>query len=151
MPDARIIEVCDAAVDLIVAALDNPTDATVSREYLPDVDAETITDRLVYVFPDGYSQVETNTRSQDLDEYRVVVLTVERYESAGTPPKAWIDARVLFVQQKIYETLSDARTVRLLDTIWPEVAEVTVAYDPEELRERKLFWSEAVFTFRELV
>lgn len=149
---ARINTVVDACVTAITAALPGGDGTTVSRDYLPDVlDAEmigTLSGRYCFVFPLGYSQVEAATRAEDLNEYRVGVLVVERFTDAGDPSRSWTDTRLEWVQDQVYDVLGDVRGSALITGLYNETNDVTQAYDPVLLRSHKLFWSECEFAFR---
>ena len=148
---ARIVEVCDAVVAVIAAAWSPTGNDTVSREYDADIDSKKLVGRKVYVFPASYANPEPSSRSEDFYDYAVAVMVSERYEDAGRVPNSWVDDRIAFTRDKVYEPLSDARTLLILGTLYPLTAEVDPVYDVDELRSRKLFVSVVNFTFRESV
>lgn len=149
MPDARLIEVADAVVTRITSNLDVPGSATVAREYTIDVRAEDVSGRLVYVLPGGVENQGPATRSDDFDDYKIGVVIVERYTGTAADRKAWLDARLLWVQTQIWDRLQDVRAYGLLlSSLWPQLSN-WLAYDYELLRQKKLFWSELEITFRE--
>lgn len=147
---ADILTVCDALVTAIETGLDHSTDAVVERLYLAPLDMATDTDRHVWVFPSVYGSNPEN-RGEDSLTYRVAVVVAERYTSPGEPTVAWVDTRVTFTQEKVFDTLDFSRdplvfgtTRRLLTTS----GELT-AYDPDRLQ-RGLYWSEMTLEFREI-
>ena len=163
---ARVLDVCDRCVSAIAERV--PPDAAspaiaVERSYAPDwLDPDfwsdnpklltAFTGRKVYVFPAGASQVQPATRGADLNEYRVAVVTLERYaDAAGQPPLAWTDDRVLWVQDNVFDLLGDVRgdppPVR---GCWPQGQEWRVVYSPELLRSDRLFRSEVLIAFRKI-
>jgi hypothetical protein len=157
---ARIIELCDAAVDALVAAWPGgPTlpDA-VTRVYgaevvlSEDYESALIRGRQVYVFPATYSNKRILDRKSLLNQYAIAVLVVERYtDGAGKPLDEWMDERVEFVQDAILGTLGDIR-LRLLGTlaIDPEqLGSVDVIYDRDLYMQRKTFWSQCSFVYQE--
>ena len=150
---SRLNTIADAAVVLIAAAIaGNVGDTTtVERTYLPDVldpdYAAAMTTRKVYLSGMGYSQAEALSRGQDLNEYVLRILVVNRYTDAGQPSKSWTDTQIDWVETYIYDLLSDARGFTV-SSAYPETGEVPVAWEPELLSEHKLFWSESVFSFR---
>lgn len=150
---SRIVEVCDAVVAVIAAAWTPTAPDAVSREYDADIDSKKLTGRKVYVFPASYTNPEPASRSEDINDYAVAVMVVERYdpEQQGRIPNSWVDDRIAFVTDKVYGPLSDARSVTLLGELYPFTAEVDPVYDVDELRSRKLFLSVVNLTFRESV
>lgn len=156
---ARITEVRNAVVALINAAW-------VSRESIDDqvigktrvdIDSEKHKGRKVYVFRSTYTGNPAN-RDEDENDYTIALMVVERFAAAsgmGDPPESWVDARVEWCAW-LLNVIGDARGPRLLaltgqpgSGLWPEVAEVTVVHDLEELAERKLFVSVLTATYRE--
>jgi len=144
-----VLEVADAVVDKINTAWAPVGNDSVSREYLTPIEVENIIGRKVYVFAADYSD-EWETRSENLSSYTIALIVAERCQDAGQPSKTWLDERVKFVNEKVWDVLSDVRTGRLLDnTVWPQTAEVLV-YDVPLLNEKKLFWSEIEISYREV-
>ena len=123
----------------------------VSREYVADVDLDSLTGRKVYVFSGSDYENGPVTRGEDEWVYRIQAVIVERYaEGAGRPPKAWMDARVEFVQNIVSGTLDYVR--ELLSVGGREIttqSNTVSVYDTAKFSEHKCFWSEVVFEFRE--
>ncbi len=154
---SRVNEVCDALIDRLVSLLPSGDKTTFERTYVPDIlDAEFaagllgLTGRKVYVMPASYGQAEIATRSQDLNRYGPSVLVVERYTEAGGVARPWLDDRVEWVERQVFGPLQNLRAEPLLGSLWSHAADVTLVFDPDFLREHKLFWSEVTFEFREI-
>jgi hypothetical protein len=173
-PPARLTDCLDrvkkSVEDLCPPDATEPT-LTVTREYTkewltpefwkdnPDL-ATSFTGRRVYVFGLEASQVEATTRSADRNEYRITIAVLERYEAAkdiasDAARDAWVDERVAWVEDVIYDRLGEARTrtdrprPRALvsggyvpaSKEWPKV------YDYDLLRTTNLFMSAVVIAF----
>lgn len=136
---ARINTICDAVADAIEAWWASATPAmgaadSVVRDYQPDIGPDQPQEensrpvgRRVYVFPDASTHHGAATRGEDDDEHAVVVAVEEWYPEAGKPPRAWMDARVLFTES-LWKVLRDARTDVVAGSR-PESAEVTDWFD----------------------
>lgn len=156
--DARIVQACDMVAAAIQAALPVGDGTTVTRAYLPTVNLETITGRHLIVYPLAYTQADVLTRTEDVEEHLVGVLVAEKYTAAedvaGTgAPRDWIDERVKFVQDYVYDLVGTARVGDmtpevLAESAWPETAEVAAVYDDAVLAQHKVFWSISTFAFR---
>jgi len=149
---AEIINICEEIREWIESGLDAPGDATVSREYIGPVNVDSITGRKVFVMPLSYLNNPAD-RAEDEWVYGVQVTVVEKFNSPGDPTKEWIDARVLFVQQKVSDrcdfvrqmlTFGDSNERRLLT-----YANDVDVYDEAQLVQNKLFKSDVTFEFRE--
>ncbi len=165
MPDlARIDEVCDAVVAKIAAiwGVDSQPPNGVQVDDDPEIvtdptEANVIQGRQVYVLPDAYDNPESSARGFDWNDYTVVVIIARLYTDAfaETPLKEWVRAERYWVEQTIYQPLTDIRGERLLPDsdsggLYPvSPSGVETPYDSEELRERKLFFSVVRVTFRE--
>lgn len=155
--EARLKEVRDAAVAKILAAwTDRGASDAVTGVYRIDLDAATVTGRKVFVFPVSVAGRQVD-RTEDENDYALGVWVVERYEPQGDPPDAWLDARLAWVEW-LWKTLGNPRGARLLadpgdpnSGLWPAVAEITAAYDHDELAEGKLFASVLTVIYREHV
>lgn len=159
---ARVLTLADALVAVVTAAWvsynGGPTGGdAVSRDW-PDeigVDADqanVVQGRQVLLFAEAYSAPELADRADLLKQYRVAWLVVERYTDPGTPTKAWVDARVDFVEAVLFDVLRDPYlTVASTFTPDPDVpAEVGEAVAIDVLRKDKLFFSYGAVTFCEL-
>jgi hypothetical protein len=147
---ANIATVADAIAAYITSGLDAPTDATVTRCYLAPVNYGEISGRKIYVFPVNYNNGPA-TRGENEWVYSIQVTTIERYETAGEPDTAWVDTRVEFVQEKVFDRLGFDRTLLVFGTtreLVTQSQEVNV-YDESALSQHKVFRSDVVFEFRE--
>ena len=154
---ARVTEVCQLLIDRLVSLLPAGDLTTFERAYVPTIlDADfaaniaALAGRKVYVMPSTYGQAEIASRGQDNNRYGPSVLIVERYTDAGGVADAWLDDRIAWVESQVYGPLQNLRADPLDGTLWPHSADVAVVYDPDFLREHKLFWSEVHFEFREI-
>lgn len=162
--DARILSVCDAAKALILSAWGDDITAAdgVTRTWIPEInlteDATPVhCGRQLYVIPapDAYS-ADLITRNDQQRNYKFRVLMVERYvpaddESPKTPPDSWIDERVTFYQNTVFNPLANQSTV-LLDEVVPaldETATVQVLVNQDVLLQHKTFWAWAEFPYVE--
>ena len=148
---AEIITVCEAIKTWIADGLDAPGDATVSRVYIAPVDVDTITTRQVFVFPLAYNN-GPSTRGENEWIYSIQVSCVEKYTAVGNPTNDWIDARVDFVQDKIFDRCGFDRQLLTFGTtreLVTQSQETVSVYDEALLSQQKLFRSDVVFEFRE--
>lgn len=167
MPDtARILAVCDAVAALI---LTNWTDREAAdgctRTWIPeinlseDIEPEDVhSGRQVYVIPapDAYN-ADLITRNDQQRNYKFRVLVVERYvpedeTEPKTPPDSWVDERVTWFQNTIFNPLANQTECVLLDEVVPaldETATVQVIVDRDVLLQHKTFWAWAEFPFCE--
>lgn len=151
MPEARVVDVAEAVAAAIAAGpfTDPPIEpASVERVWGFDLEGDRTTGLRVYVFALAYSQPETATRSEDLKEHKVGVVVAERYTGQGEPPKAWVDARARWVEVNVWDRVGDVRGFEAAGN-WPDTGDVSV-FDPQLLRELKVFYSEVELAFREV-
>ena len=141
---ARIDELCDSVAAALTAAAHGTATVTAADD-VPDVDFETITERLVFVTPVGREDRGPVSRRQDGRAYQVGVVVVERYTAAGKMTRAWRSERTAWVDEVVVSTIGDARS--RIEGAYAERIETTE--DREEQVERKLFWSETVVTLVE--
>lgn len=150
---STLLRIADAVVLTIRDEWRPQGEDTVERVYLPDVDKpEALAGRRVWVFPIGKGQVDIADRGDDAVVHRVGVVITERCEPGEWPPsRDWCDERVSFVEA-LYQRLGDARDEALfppaLRDYYPEEAEIVVAFDPDTLRSRQLYWAYLEFGFR---
>ncbi len=155
--DARIIQVCDAVVDLLANTI---TDATPTRLYAASDKFPEMSDRRLWVFPAAYTDAERLARDELNREYRVAIDVSERYEEPASPdlegavPKEWVDERVAWVANSLFALLNTRgvrrRSERLLGTLYPHSCEVEAVYDPLDI-DAKVFRSRLVIGYREAV
>lgn len=173
LANALILEFCDQAVSIIetnTAALDGSglDSPKIERMFLPvNVDEktgiETPIDEVekldggrVYVYPIAFGQKDIASRGADLMFYRIGVQIYEVFDrtrrTAGIPQKAWCDECVSYAI-KVYDWLSNPRlTTGTVFTgsiagAWPDEAAVDQVFDPDMLRNMKVFWSVLSFTY----
>lgn len=165
MADARIIEVCDGVAAGILArwtasVAPDPlrTGDEVRRTYLAPEDPGRITGRKVWVFPAPYRSA-ADTKGENRRSYRIGIAVAERYADGGAldsaAAEAWLDARVLFVEQVVYELVSnygqdDFLAVAGHKNIWCAEEDEVQTYDVEALATKRLFWSELGFLLQEI-
>jgi hypothetical protein len=161
---ARINEVADAVVTAVLAAWNAsiaPETVTAPdecvRTYLVPADLGTLTGRKVWVTPARFAD-ENASRAENLGQYTVAVVVAERYESAGPPPRAWLDERVAFVEL-LYDLLGSYGNRRASGWLsvgtparrhFTESAAVGEVYAFEYLSSDHVFWAELEFEFREV-
>ena len=152
-----------AVADVFATALQtflttNTIAATVSREYVPDVDDDAFDDWIdsatpmkVYVVP-LKKKTALHTRGRDLTDYSFAVIFAEKYTSAGVPTKAWMDARVGYVELA-EDQFGDIRNAfdSTYGKLWAVESEVTLVFDADTMREEHAFWSVWALTLRESV
>lgn len=153
---ARILDVCDAVAAALTTEIGGPPGdpaATVERVYQADIETRSLTGRKVYVMPGSYAGVERPTRGERSQDNTVTVLVVERYTDQGPPPNDWLDERVEWVEETVFDLLDDEADVPAailaLGNVWPQTSEVLV-FDQEMLREKNLFFSVVGITYREI-
>lgn len=162
---ARINAVCDAAAALILANWPDKVSADgCLRTWTPEIqlteDIEQtppLTGRWLFVIPapDAYS-ADLITRNDQQRNYKFRVLMVERYvpadeNAAKTPPDSWIDDRVEFFEQNVFNLLANQANV-LIDEVVPaldENASVGMILDTDVLLQHKAFWGWAEFPYCE--
>lgn len=147
---ARVVELASAVAAAIAAKFSGET---VVSEYISDDNLSAISGRKIHVYPGAYAETEPATREKKWRDYTVEVMTRTRYTDAGDIPKSWIDDQMAFVEQ-VWSFASDERDADLAVAIGdaiPFTTEVTVPYDPDFLREFKVFQSEFTVTYRELI
>lgn len=153
---ARIVEVCDLAVDRIREGWGDPAPAAVERCYLYQVPDErsgldSLAGRIVLVYPppdEAYIDGGPVTRRRNDAGYRVVVTVIEPYTGTGRPPREWVDERVAWVEAEVYAKLGDNRTM-IGGTLRCQENRASVLHDVVASEQMSAFWSECEFEFRE--
>lgn len=162
MADARIDQLADAAKLVIETAANDPANVYVVCDDLPDLDPDPDGEgggfpfrqggptpperRWVCIMAPEYSDGGPASRGEDVTSYTFDILIAELYEGTGKVPLAWRRERTAWVKEKVYDTLSDARTP-LGGTAYPDRVEVFNGW--QELGEKKMFWSQVTITFIE--
>lgn len=154
--EATLTAVRNATADLVRAWwADMGPDDSVESKYSFRIDAKSHKGRKVYAVAAAEESPGPADRGADVYDYRVALVTVERFEPAGDVPEEWIDERVRFTEF-MWKFVGEAREIRLLgdpaiagSELFPKAAAVTTVYDFEELTERKLFISVVEVTYTE--
>ncbi len=147
---ARVVEVRDGVRDLIKAAIaDRAGDTTnVYGRMFVERDLERISGRQVLCFTDGWSQPDTATRSQDVYDYRVRVVVVNRHTGQLTDRERWAECELEWCDAVVWP-LTDARNAFLLNSLWCQSAEILTDYDADWLVEKGIFFHELLTVWRE--
>jgi hypothetical protein len=145
---ARIVELADLLVTAIQTAAS--TTATVERVWEAQVNPDDLTslgknDRRVWVFPLEDADGGPVSRAQDSTLYTFGVLVAEKCFTAGAMPRAWIDERVQWVDEKVKEVTTDARD--RFGGAYPESRETDMP-DADAAR-AKVFWMLTRVTLRD--
>ncbi len=148
---ATVREICDAVVTKVAAFWTPIAPNEVVRTYLPDVtEATGFLGRRVWVAPLDYGQADIASRAEDRNSFTVGVTVAERFTDAGRPTRAWCDTRIDFVAD-LWELLTAVRNPPLfpspLDDVIAITGEVDIAFDPDLLREKKVFFSQLTLTY----
>lgn len=149
----RLLVVGDIIVTAISAAWSPTSPDLVAREYGEEEDTKAFTGRRVYVFPIGDGEAERISRDEVEWSYRFAIVTAEKYtDAAGLPTKAWMDTRLQFVREFVYDVLNvDEQEDHLDGTLWTYTIDRTEAYDFEAYRTLGFFWSVVEVELREVV
>lgn len=153
MPATPTLSLCDHLVSLVRAAWNPAAPDQVERVYEAPLDAASIKGRRVYLFPATYSS-EPADRGNDLYTHKIVALCVKKYEAQGRPPVAWVDAEVDWVYEQLFQGLDFSHNGPLLwgsRSIVTRAIEPVDVYDAAYLVQNKVFWSEVVFDFEEIL
>jgi hypothetical protein len=129
-------------------------------------DMSTVSGRKIDVYGTGYADQAPITRKEGFFDVTISVVMLERYVgelqetdvSGVIPyvPPAWVDGRIAFVEQRIFNPLGSVTESTFpnvdnpfrIGQWWTETIVVTVMVDPDMLRQHKVFWSEVEATFR---
>lgn len=149
-PTTPTLTLCDALIDVLLAAWTPSAPDGAERKYLERIDLSALVGRRVFLFPTGYDNAPA-TRGHDDYTHRITALTVERYPDAGDPSVAWLDERCDFVHTQIVQGFDYShdgpptfnRQVLTLS------ADVPVLYDAEILATKKQFWCAVELVFQE--
>lgn len=148
---ADVLTLADALVTEIAAAFAGASvTADVTREYEIQYDLGKFTGLKVHVFPTAYLTPESATRAEDYVDAECVVVTAERYTANGKPTKAWLDTRVGYVDQYIFDLVRQIEQPLVGGSFWNRRADVACVFDLKMLRQHKVFWSEVEVTYRRL-
>lgn len=154
---AGIIELCDQVVSLIEAAWGPTGNDSVERLYTAPVsvsELNTLVGRKVYVFPGRKLSIGAASRGEDRFNWSIGIVAVERCEDPGTPPIAWTDERVLWMEGTVEAAVDfDARDDHYMEfsgrTLWTLSIETDI-YDADKHDEDSMFWSTMEVVFDEI-
>lgn len=136
--------------------------ASVEYDYDFEEDLGTLGGMAITVMPLRYGQSEPATRREDAHDLVLGLIIREKYGEPSEPtkavPKSWMMERVAFVQNEIFNPLSDSRTQfevptgvgSAIEQYWCQFAEVTIAYRWQFMKQHKVFWSEVELTYRKV-
>ena len=159
MPTTPTLELCDDLVAALVAAWAPTAPSGAERAYFKRItdedEARTLAESLrladgerrVVVFPVGYSSAYAND-AEDAYSHEVQTLIVERYAAAGDPTRDWIDERVDWVHEQIFQGW-DFRASPSWNTYLRTISADVLVCDLSKLVTNKLFWSVVGHTFEE--
>lgn len=150
---ADLVTLADAIKVKLQTDLDDA--ATVERIWQMTLDLGTFEGKRVLIFPLGYSDGGPVTRREKFWDLRYSFVVTERYtgekDADGDVPDSWVDEQVAWVEEQIYNRLSDEKNPYIIEeTYWAQLAEVVAAVDFVYLSQQNLFWSEVEVTFRKL-
>lgn len=110
-----------------------------------DIDAQTLTGKHMHVWHGAYNDNGSISRDKGLFSVTLYVSVAERYNVVGEVPDSWIDERVNYVQNNVFDVLSSPGWASGLK-YWTEAIAIPVVCDPDFLRTYRLFWSELEVT-----
>lgn len=155
--NADIIILADSIVSGLQESLPGPfpegEEITVERAYEVAYDLGEVMGRKIIIFPLVYSDEGPATRREGYYDVRLSIVYLYRYigdlDDNQRVPKDWIDVQAAFVEQKLFNVLSDSQ-LRFGESgeYWAQNAAVTAVYDFPRLSQHKVFWSELEITFR---
>lgn len=158
--DADIVIVRNRLVELFTDSLtESGLDLTITGAWQVTDDLAKMTGRKVYILPINYNPVDPVSRDdKNTFDVGLSILTIERYEEQGDPPNEWVDERVYWNQEKIFNPLCNTRNplkveVAYIDNTvteyWSQSVAVTEVCNLIHLQ-RKVFWSETEVTLRRI-
>jgi hypothetical protein len=162
MANATVIRLCDAVVErireiLAESSLNYPADV-VRRVYLPDaITPKDLPELRIDVYPLRYQQETAGgDRGTDALTYAIGMDVWARY--AGSEPEVsteWIDDRVTLCET-LFSVLGDPRRDEdglplfsgEFEDVWADTNEVAYVYDPDRLRDHRVFLSSIEIGYR---
>lgn len=148
----RADQLCEFAKQVIEAAAAGlPIEGTtVSVACDDDADVDTAEmpphQMKVFVSWERYEDGGPAARNEQLTDYLLVITAVEVCEHAGRVPREWRKKRTNWFGKCVVDALGDAR--QKLDGAY-SLRQDLVAFDLEELTERKAFWCGVGITLRD--
>lgn len=110
-----------------------------------------ITGKNLWLFPGIYTDNGPSDRTANVYDLTINAVFAEKYTDDGIPPDEWVEDRIEYVENNIFNVFSEDQTLYGTQTnYWSQGATINVLYDAEMLDEHKLFWSELEFVFRKL-
>jgi hypothetical protein len=155
---ARVLEVADEVGAVLQAEWEPTAPDVVERMYgaefgLTPGYEPLLEGRRLMVYPATYEHPELETRSKYRKEFVLKVCAAERYlGNESLPPKAWMDERVSWFEEKVFLPLRDQHLL-LLESLVPSLSQpatVDEVYDIAKYFENKTFWSTATVAFQEI-
>ncbi len=152
---SRILDCRDAVVTYLGTL---PEAVESQAAYTVRDNAITMDGMLVRVFAAGYGDGERLARARINKDLDIVVTIEELYteaasnDASGPVPSDWVDQRVTFVEEKIFNPLNvkgELVTDLLGQRFRIITAKVTTVYDPDRLGGSKLFWSMLELSYQE--
>lgn len=152
----RADDLCDLAKGVIETAAAVPANAitgttvTVTCEDDADIDTSEMPPGQLKVFVswEQYEDAGPASRKEDFTDYTLVVVCVEVCGDAGKVTRAWRKTRTAWVRKCVVDALGDARKDKRLDGAYALRLD-RVAFDLEELTERKALWVGVAITLRD--
>lgn len=150
---ADLVTLADAIKDQLTIDLNG--EATVERVWEKTLDLSSFEGKKVLIFPNGWSESEPVTRAERFYDLRYTFVVTERYigdkDADGFIPTSWTDDQVAWVEEQIYNRLSDEKNPYIVsEEYWAQQTEVIVAVDFVYLSQQNIFWSEIEIVFRKL-
>ena len=139
----RLLEVADVAAAAINAAwTGRGANDGAERSYGLQISLEELVGRKVLVIPIGDGEVERLDRATTIREYRLAVITVERCLETGLPSDDWMDQRLEFCREVVFDILNVDRKTEYLGTpatLYTESIDRPSAFDQD------LYWDSNAF------
>lgn len=153
----RADDLCDLAKAVIETAAAAPaneipgTAVTVTCEDDADIDTSEMPpgELKACVSWERYEDAGSASRGDNVTDYTIVVIAAEVCGEAGKVPRDWRKARTAWVRKCIVDALGDARKEGRLDGAFALRVD-SVAFDLEELTERKALWMGVAITLRDI-
>jgi hypothetical protein len=150
---ADLVTLADAIKDQLQTDLGD--EAIVERVWEKTLDLSSFEGKRVLIFPNGWSESEPVTRRERFFDLSYTYVVTERYigdkTDEGFIPESWTDEQVAWVEEQIYNRLSDEKNPYIVsETYWAQNIEVIVAVEFTYLSQQNVFWSEIEIVFRKL-
>src|SRR4051794_41184916 len=123
MTGSDLIDLCDEVVTVIQDLVGSGEDIQVARAYRQELNLGKFNGRQVRVFPKSYTSPTVVTRSEVSWLASLIVVIAERYPLDGFPPNDWMDERIVWVEQNIFDVFGNVTPYRL-GKYWCDTADV---------------------------